>query len=147
MSIASTLWRVWRHGDLGFCLKLFEKYQEVAAEGDQVNSEMKRLGLVAKNMTPMLHSLCPASHIGAAMQLANYYSLEFDIGTTMYDCRAILWREKWQREINKNISLESLAFFTIPKTYDEIESIQGISDRIEVAICKCLIQARIAGVI
>jgi hypothetical protein len=91
--------------------------------------------------------LQPDTRIGTAIKTANCYGIEFDIGTTHYDCRAILPRSKWHNEIDRTVSLETLAFFTIPKSYDEIEDFQGISDRIEIAICKCLIQARVAGVI
>lgn len=135
MFILKQLWQIWRSGELKSVLSMFKHSKKKFQEETEIIAKMQSL------------ELWPAINIGSAIREANHYGIEFDVGTTHYDCRAILPRSKWQRDINRNVSLETLAFFTVPRSYDEIEAFQGISDRIEIAICRCLIQARIAGVI
>jgi len=135
MSTFSKLLKIWKDGNLESAISLLKYSKRKSDEEKEIASKMKSLGLI------------PDTRIGAAIQIANKYGITFDVGTTRYDCRAILPHSKWENPIDRNVSLETLAFFTIPQSYDEIEDFQGISDRIEIAICKCLIQARIAGVI
>lgn len=135
MSTFSQLLKIWRDGDLESAIGLLKYCKKKSDEEKEIAEKMRSLGLI------------PDTRIGAAIQIANKYGITFDVGTTRYDCRAILPRSKWENQIDRNASLETLAFFTIPQSYDEIEDFQGISDRIEIAICQCLIQARIAGVL
>ena len=135
MSTLSQLWKIWRGGDLESSIGLLRYCKKKSDEEKEIATTMRELGLI------------PDTRTGTAIQIANKYGITFDVGTTRYDCRAILPRSKWENPIDKSVSLETLVFFTIPQSYDEIEDFQGISDRIEIAICKCLIQARIAGVI
>lgn len=129
------LWQIWRNDELEFMLNAFMRHKEKIKEEREIALKMQSLNLY------------PVVNIGNAIKEANRYGLEFNVGTAGYDCRAILPRSKWKKPIDKTVPLKMLAFFTIPQSYEEIENIQGISDRIEIAICKCLIMARIAGVI
>jgi len=135
MSTFSKLLKIWKDGNLESAISLLKYSKRKSDEEKEIASKMKSLGLI------------PDTRIGAAIQIANKYGITFDVGTTGYDCRAILPRSKWENPIDRSVPLETLAFFTIPQSYDKVKDFQGISDRIEIAICKCLIQARIAGVI
>jgi hypothetical protein len=124
-----------KSGELNHALDVYKRYKEAWKEENEIAETMKSLGLKAD------------TRIGGAIQIANQYGIEFDIGTTGWDCRAILRRSKWHNPIDRNVSLETLSFFRIPQSYEQIQEFQGISPRIEIAICKCLIIARTAGVI
>jgi len=134
-----------RERRIGLAYSLVKEYLDEVAERIVIESQMRHLELIGNG--DVLENDYPVYLVGAALRIANKYGITFDIGTRMGDCRAILPRSRWLKPIDRTVPLESLAFFTIPKSYDDIEDFQGMSDKIEIAICRCLIAARTAGVI
>ena len=84
--------------------------------------------------------------IGSLMEMANHYHLQFAIGTSYGDCRAVLNKENWLYPIS--VKVPSTAYGTFYEVESsEIEDITGFGRTIDLAIMRCLLNARIAGVI
>ena len=85
----------------------------------------------------------PTEHIGTALILAREYGIELWCGTSHSEARAVLPREKWISEPDPDVSpWDYGAFLNTPP-----ESIYAFHRCPQVAICRCLINAKIAGVL
>ena len=84
--------------------------------------------------------------IGSLIEMANHYHLQFAIGTCYGDCRAVLNKEYWLYPISDKVPATAYGtFYEI--VFSEIANITGFGNTIELAIMRCLLNARIAGVI
>ena len=147
MLLVKELFNLWKRGGLWYCIRLYKEKTKQVEYASKVCGELAKLGLLDTTLFPLAEHSPPSRCIGTAIKFANHYGIDFSVGTHYGECRAILPRGKWKSPIDQDVSLESLAFFTIPKTYKEIQNFQGIDNRLEIAVCKCLIAARTAGVI
>jgi len=88
----------------------------------------------------------PALHIGTALQLAKLYGMTFGIGTSYSQCRVGLPRNRWQNPLDENVNQFHYGVF-YQKPSNQIDSIYAYHNRLELAICRCLMFAKIAKVI
>lgn len=115
----------------------------------ELGQEVQRTGLTKLSIIPEFFSN-PGEYLGTAIKLANHYGIVFGIGMTHWGCRALLPRDKWQRELNLTIPAGNYGSFfqDIPiEDKENMEYIIGIGNNIREAVCKCLIYARNAGVL
>jgi len=89
----------------------------------------------------------PAFDVGTALQLAEEYHIELHIGTCYSQCRAVLECQYWQSGITIGVKSAQFGSFCENQPHDEIEAICAFGFDVKTAICKCLVNARIAGVI
>lgn len=89
----------------------------------------------------------PTLDIGQALRLADKYGVELHVGMTYADCRAVLPRSRWAGEILAGVRSEHFGAFLANEPHEQIDSIYAFSHEVPEAICKCLRNARIAGVI
>jgi hypothetical protein len=147
MLLVKELFTLWRRGGIWYCIRLYDEKVKQIEYASKVCGKMAELGLLDTSLFPLAEHSPPTRCIGTAIKFANHYGVEFSVGTHFGECRAVLPREKWTGPVDRNVPLEDLALFTIPQSHDEIQNFQGIDKRLEIAVCKCLIQARTAGVI
>lgn len=88
----------------------------------------------------------PAVYIGSALRLASLYKMTFGEGTSYGDCRVDLPRSSWQQPLNETVSQFEYGVW-YEKPVNEIDSIFAYRHRLELAICRCLVFAKKAGVI
>ena len=115
----------------------------------ELGEEVQRMGLTKLPNIPEFFSN-PGEYLGTAIKIANYYGIVFGIGMTYSGCRALLPREKWQRELNLSVpsgNYGTLYGDTTIEKKKELENIIGMGNNIREAVCKCLIYARNAGVL
>lgn len=129
------VWQLRHEGTLFHAVDMYNRGKEAWQEEMKIKDRMNALGL-GRDI-----------RIGHMLRLANDYKIKLDLGITAYDCRAILHKDHWAKPIDRTLPLEVFAFFLIPKSYDAITEFQGIDPKVELAIAKCLIAARTAGVI
>lgn len=144
MSLLGRMWRLCWSGKLHNALDCYDDKCADIEIAYKLSQKMKELGFTGDVEFDSLYSPC---YIGVAIELANKYDIRFVMGSGSHICRAILDKACWTREINRDVSLTALAYCTKPESHDEITEVMGEAHRLEFAICSCLIQARIAGVI
>lgn len=88
----------------------------------------------------------PLRDAGTAIRLIKRYNLDLHIGMSYGDCRCVLEKTNWQNPLNKDIDSYDYGTFTLINP-DDVESIYAFGFTVQEAVAKCLINARIAGVI
>ena len=88
----------------------------------------------------------PLRHTGICIQLIHNYGIELHKGLSSSDCRAVLPKSKWQYPINKDVRSFKYGTF-MEMNPDEVQDIVGFGRTVNEAVCKCLINAKVAGVI
>lgn len=88
----------------------------------------------------------PFRYVGICVQLIHNYGIELHKGLSSSDCRAVLPKSKWQYSINKDVCSFKYGTF-MEMNPGEVQDIVGFGKTINEAVCKCLINAKIAGVI
>jgi len=89
----------------------------------------------------------PAHDIGIALEMADQFGVEIHRGMCYADCRASIPKERWKYPLNTEIKSGRYGSFLEEQDPDEIESIYGYGGDVPEAVSRCLIHARIAGVI
>ncbi|MCJ7761106.1 hypothetical protein MUP59_08220 [Candidatus Bathyarchaeota archaeon] len=88
----------------------------------------------------------PMCNIGAALRLADEYHIQLHVGTCFRDCRAVLERENWKRDISPTANVWDYSLFC-KQSPDKVDFIQEIDISPCRAICGCLLRAKKSGVI
>jgi len=89
----------------------------------------------------------PAEHVGTALELAKGYNITLHRGTCYGDCVADITKEHWLNPIHPDIKSGRFGTWFEDQSHDEIKAIYAYGHDVQTAICQCLINARIAGVI
>lgn len=120
---------------------LLERERERVAFARSTLAQMKREGLVDSSFVGN-----PAEHIGSTMKLATRWHLTLVKGTCYGDCKAILHENCWLKPVNRHIPSWVYGTFTL-KEPDDVHEICGFGHSVQQAVCKCLLNAKTAGVI
>lgn len=121
--------------------KEYEKHQqEKERENNKFGRQLQGLGLEFSGIGEIY------TDVGKAIEVAKQYGIEFYIGTCYSQCRAVLPKSSWKNQIDDNVCPFNYGTF-IHKPVWAIDSISGFGSNVCHAVTRCLINARVAGVI
>jgi hypothetical protein len=123
---------------------LFHKQKPIEPTLDEyLYQRMKDLGFEGKEGLSIYSN--PTKDLGDAINWAKKYNLEL-FGKTAFNICADLDKKFWKSKINPTICQWAYGRL-LQQPLDEINSINGFGRSVQEAVCRCLINARIAGVI
>jgi hypothetical protein len=129
-----------------FCIKNYKRLYSENACAEKRREEAASLTYELKCHGYTWRIGDPACDIGTALDLANNYKVEIQRGTCYGDCVAFILKQDWQYELYRGVCSFAYGTWTYREP-DQIEDIAAWGHSVQVAVCKCLINAAVAGVL
>lgn len=127
--------------------RVYKRYTARQKELDNIAAEFNDLNFSDGRYDGCTNILGdPLRDVGVAIRLAKKYKIEFHIGMSYGDCRAVISKDNWEHPINPHSDFRR-GRFRVDEPIDEIQDIVAFGFTINEAVCKCLILAKNAGVI
>lgn len=123
----------------------YRKYSKIQQKKEE---ELFALGARVQELGFRCTAYNPGENVTAAIRLMEEYGMELTTGIAKYI--VFLPKEKWERELNLNVPAGQYGSFFKDVEIEvkkKRQNIDGMGITIQEAVCKCLINARNAGVL